>query len=110
MQAGWQTEEPFFSGSPCCVEKQQTPEEDRKGLEKRGSHPSLLYILTASCFFFIIAIMVYCNVLLIIPSPKIKRFYEGKDCIILSINRPRDIAQCLTHNRDHGYSNCSHSQ
>ena len=40
MQAGWQTEEPFFSGSQCCVEKQQTPEEDRKGLEKRGSHPS----------------------------------------------------------------------
>ena len=40
MQAGWQTEEPFFSGFQCCVEKQQTPEEDRKGLEKRGSHPS----------------------------------------------------------------------
>ena len=40
MQAGWQTEEPFFSGSQCCVEKQQTPEEDRRGLEKRGSNPS----------------------------------------------------------------------
>ena len=34
-----QTEEPFFSRSQWCAERQQTPEEDRKAGE-RGSHLS----------------------------------------------------------------------
>lgn len=38
--AGQQTEDSFFSASQRCAERQQTPEKNRKGLEKRGSHPS----------------------------------------------------------------------
>lgn len=40
MQAGRQTEKPFFSVPRRCTERQQTLEKTRKGLEKGSSHPS----------------------------------------------------------------------
>lgn len=39
MQAGRRTEEPFFSGSQGCAERQQTQRKTEKPGE-RGSHPS----------------------------------------------------------------------